>query len=146
MMFSWVRRGLRTGIVTTRYPATHDQMPSSFRGRPLLDPDRCRAAEGCDACVQVCLPGALRLETQNQGTDAADKKAQDSLMLDLARCITCGLCVTACPEDALRMTSEYELATSAREALQVTALLVLQDDLASANGKEEPHGPHEPSA
>lgn len=46
MIFSWVRRGLRTGVLTTRYPAIHEQMPEGFRGKPAFDAKRCLADQG----------------------------------------------------------------------------------------------------
>ncbi len=51
MVFSWVRRGLRTGVLTTRYPAVQEHMPEGFRGKPVLDANRCLADQGCEACV-----------------------------------------------------------------------------------------------
>jgi hydrogenase-4 component H len=121
MAFSWLRKGLRTGIVTTRYPAARDEMPKDFRGKPVLHHGRCLAEQGCEACVQVCVPGALRISQEISATiDEAGRSKR--LTLDLARCIMCGLCVDACPTGALRMTEEYELAASDLESLRVTAL------------------------
>src|SRR5260221_51962 len=136
MVFSWVRRGLRTGVLTTRYPAVHEQMPQGFRGRPVLDANRCLAGQGCNACVQVCLPGAL---SAAEGVDDGTNKETLQLTLDYARCIMCGLCVTACPTDALYMTQDYELAASNREDLQMVALFSSGTGEDDANEKEEKH-------
>jgi hydrogenase-4 component H len=141
MVLSWVRRGLRTGVVTTRYPAIPEQVSPHFRGRPTLDPERCLAGEGCTACVQVCLPGALHLVKQHPQINADGAESQVHLTLDLARCVLCDLCVATCPAGALRMTNEYELATSDREALRVTAIFTPTHDSAQENGKEGTHGP-----
>ncbi|HVC33660.1 MAG TPA: 4Fe-4S binding protein [Chloroflexota bacterium] len=67
MQFAWLIRGLRTGIMTTRYPREPETLPTGFRGRPALDAGRCRAADGCAACVQVCLPRAITLEQRVGG-------------------------------------------------------------------------------
>lgn len=115
-MLSWVRKGLGTGILTTHYPRKPEQMPEAFRGRPLLDVARCQAAQGCAACVEVCLPGALRLLPSEAGE-------APRLVLDYGRCIQCGLCVSNCPAQALSMTNEYELATTAQEDLRITVHL-----------------------
>lgn len=135
MVFSWIRKGLRTGIVTTRYPATHDEMPRGFRGKPILHPTHCLADAGCDACVQICVPGALRL-SQESGTGLDGTGGSKRLTLDLARCIMCGLCVNACPTGALQMTEEYELAVSDLESLRVTAFFTA----AREHGKEKSNG------
>ena len=120
MVFSWVRRGLRTGVLTTRYPTVSEQMPEGFRGRPVLDASRCLADEGCNACIQVCLPSALSLsDVMNEKGIETTREEIQQLTLDYARCIMCGLCVSACPVDALSMTEEYELATRDREDLCV---------------------------
>ncbi len=136
MVFSWVRRGLRTGVVTTRYPTVQEQMPEGFRGRPIIDANRCMADQGCNACVQVCLPGALNtLDSVNKEEGMTYEEVQQ-LTLDYTRCIMCGLCVTACPEDALRMTADYELAARKREDLLDVSLFLPTPDEERENGKE----------
>jgi formate hydrogenlyase subunit 6/NADH:ubiquinone oxidoreductase subunit I len=125
IMFSWVRRGLRTGVVTTRYPTVVETMPAGFRGRPVLNASRCQADQGCDACVQSCLPAALSLEPAT--TDEA-QAAGKQLVLDYSRCIMCGLCVAACPANALQMTEDYELAVKERQDLRITVLFSTPGD------------------
>lgn len=136
MVFSWVRKGLRTGVLTTRYPAVDERMPEAFRGRPVLDAHRCLSGRGCDACVRVCLPAALQLKEFSGET--GNRTVQ--LTLDYARCIMCGLCVTACPADALRMTGDYELAAQQREDLRVTSVFESAPGSEQLNGKEQSDG------
>jgi formate hydrogenlyase subunit 6/NADH:ubiquinone oxidoreductase subunit I len=118
-MFSWVRKGLGTGIVTTHYPRTRERMPDAFRGRPTLERKRCRADQGCTACVQVCLPGALSVIPVATNRQTAQTALKEQLVLDYGRCIMCGLCVSACPAQAFSMATDYELATTASEDLRV---------------------------
>lgn len=132
MLFSWLRRGLRTGILTTHYPAVHEEMPEGFRGRPVLDAARCLADRGCDACTRICLPSALSLTSLVPDYEGSIHSEGQQLTLDYACCIMCGLCVTACPEDALHMTPNYELAARTRADLRFVSLF-----LPSAHEDEE---------
>jgi NADH-quinone oxidoreductase subunit I len=49
--------------------------------------------------------------------------------IDLLRCIFCGYCVDACPEDAIYMTRDYEMAidTRARSVVGLRDLVVPPD-------------------
>lgn len=139
MFFPWLRKGLRTGVLTTRYPAVHESVEENFRGRPVLDMNRCIAAEGCTACVQVCLPDALHVEESVEKMNGSSSQSTQ-LTLDYARCIMCGLCVTACPADALQMTGDYELAVHGREDLKIITVFSSINDMHSANGKDPTNG------
>ena len=141
MVLSWLRRGLRTGVLTTRYPAVHERLPDGFRGMPVIDANRCIVDQGCDVCIQVCLPGALNLvDIVNRNEKESIGEEVQQLVLDYARCIMCGLCVTACPADALRMTEDYELAASERKDLRLITLFAPASEGESENGKEREHG------
>ena len=140
MFFSWLRKGLRTGVLTTRYPAAQETVEDGFRGHPVLDMNQCIAAGGCRACVQVCLPDALHVEERVEKMNGS-RSQHTQLTLDYARCIMCGLCVTACPADALQMTGDFELAVHTREDLKMIAVFSpVNDEQYTANGKEQNNG------
>jgi formate hydrogenlyase subunit 6/NADH:ubiquinone oxidoreductase subunit I len=103
MQISWIVKGLRTGVLTTRYPAVREPMPPSFRGQLTLDAVRCWGPD-CDACVKACLPQALSV---NRTADGLPPR----LRLNLGACIVCGQCVDACPGNALAFSPDYELAS-----------------------------------
>jgi formate hydrogenlyase subunit 6/NADH:ubiquinone oxidoreductase subunit I len=124
MRLAWLRKGLRTGVVTTRYPAAEEPQPVRWRGRPVLDPAACRAPDGCTACLAVCLPEALRVGPRS---GPAIPEAPADLILDYGRCIMCGLCVPACPAGALAMAPDYELAARSAGDLRVTVSWMIGD-------------------
>jgi Ni,Fe-hydrogenase III small subunit/ferredoxin len=83
-MSPWVLRGLRNGVVTTRWPARPDPYASSWRGpATVLAPTAAAGAEGLDA---LCPTGAISIEP---GAGAG---------LDQGKCIQCGRCVAARPD------------------------------------------------
>jgi formate hydrogenlyase subunit 6/NADH:ubiquinone oxidoreductase subunit I len=103
MQLSWLIRGLRSGVVTTRYPRGPIELPPGFHGMPALDVDRCQAASGCEACQRACLPQAITIESlRESGTSKR-------FNLNYGRCIICGLCVSACPNQAMSMIGQVEL-------------------------------------
>jgi len=94
-------RPLRTGIVTSRYPAEPPLLQPATRQLPLLDARRC-TRDG--ACVPACPTAAITL-------------AADAWIVDAGRCVFCGACARACPEDAIRLDGGVTLASSSLAGL-----------------------------
>lgn len=102
-MVVWFARGLRHGIVTTRYPAH----PADPWAADLPTPPAFTAgtldAELADTLIALCPSGALRR------TGAA-------LVYDLGACTACGRCLAAAPH-VLRRSGEFELTATVRTQL-----------------------------
>ena len=94
---------LRTGVVTTRYPAEPSVPPERFRGAPVL-----RAGSGLPPPA-VCPTGAL-----SERFDAGGRR----VALDLARCVFCGRCAEDPWAGAITMGREFELAARTRSELR----------------------------
>lgn len=109
----WITRGLREGIVTTRYPARPDDYGESWRGAVgLVDQGHPGAGSGEGSTkdlTALCPTGAIGVEGGR-------------LRLDRGRCILCGRCVGAAP-GIFCWSSSPEVAGLARQALVVGAEL-----------------------
>jgi Ni,Fe-hydrogenase III small subunit/formate hydrogenlyase subunit 6/NADH:ubiquinone oxidoreductase subunit I len=103
---------LRTGVVTTRYPAEPSVPPDRFRGAPVLRPG------GSLPPPAVCPTGAL---TEHF---AAGRR---HVALDLARCVFCGRCAEDPWAGAVTMGRDFELAARCRADLRIE---VVADDAA----------------
>ena len=114
-MFKILQKTVSTGIVTVNYPAEPANISERFRGRPSFDFEKWKDAR---PAAEVCPTGAISL---------ADKGAARKVTVDYGLCIFCGLCAEASPE-AVRITPEFELATSDRRNLVFTAEYALNAD------------------
>ncbi|OGF55775.1 MAG: hydrogenase [Candidatus Fraserbacteria bacterium RBG_16_55_9] len=109
-MLKILRKTLQTGRVTIPYPSKPDEPPDGFLGKPVIDfakadLEKLRVAES------VCPTRAISIETDG---------AKSTVRLSYASCIFCGRCAEAYPE-AIAMTTEFELATTRKERLLVSA-------------------------
>ena len=102
-MFKFIKKGIRTGIVTISYPAEPEPAPVGFRGRPEVDPAKC-AEDDYRRYEEICPAGAMRFT----GT---------SFEIHHGRCVFCGLCESAGPEGGVRLTADYEMASRRKQDL-----------------------------
>jgi Ni,Fe-hydrogenase III small subunit/ferredoxin len=122
---AWILRGLRDGIVTTRYPRRPDGYEPTYRGAIDVTPVALDAAGpplgGADVAsvAAVCPTGAIDAAV---GSDGAH-----DVRLDRGRCILCGRCVEADPE-RFAFTPTVEPAVLGRDALVVPS--AAEDDAA----------------
>jgi NADH-quinone oxidoreductase subunit I len=57
-------------------------------------------------CATVCPAKVIEIEAGFDPSDTAHPKFPLRFEIDYSRCVFCGLCVEACPEDAIRMAKE----------------------------------------
>ncbi|MDO8671183.1 MAG: NADH-quinone oxidoreductase subunit NuoB [Dehalococcoidia bacterium] len=113
-MLNILRASLLTRRATIDYPKSTEA--ATFRGRPQIDPERCRPGQvhsRCQSCLcaEVCPSKAITLA---DGADGAWR-----WQLDIARCLFCGLCEEHCPNGAISLTNDFELASRTRDDLIV---------------------------
>jgi NADH-quinone oxidoreductase subunit I len=88
-----------------------------FKGRHILHLDKCT---GCQLCAIACDGVAVAIEMQHVQKGKPQNKKEIWPAVDYGRCVFCGLCVDACPFDALFMTNDYELAAYDKASLKYT--------------------------
>ena len=98
-----------------------DRLPQHprFRGEEFTwYEERCT---GCASCAKYCPLGIIRIVTDPSGAflREGDKYAIDVFDIDIGRCMFCGLCVEACPYDALHMGSGFEEGRYTRRELVI---------------------------
>jgi Ni,Fe-hydrogenase III small subunit/Pyruvate/2-oxoacid:ferredoxin oxidoreductase delta subunit len=102
-MYSIVKKFIQHGIVTVNYPKT--PITSDFiTGKPVVDPQKCRL---CRTCIGQCPTQAL--------VPASDENIKISVSLD--RCIFCTVCEEVCPNGAIRMSGQFELAATGKNEI-----------------------------
>lgn len=87
---------------TVSFPKGTPLLPERFRGRPVIDSAKCAA--DCNLCVDSCPTGAI-------------KKANNTLSIDLGRCLFCAQCEKNCSCGAIKFSREYRLAARTKNDL-----------------------------
>src|ERR1700735_863635 len=109
----WVLRGLRHGVLTTRWPARPDEYAQGSRGPAAVLTSRVAAAENLSS---LCPTGAIGVS----GPDVS---------LDQGRCVQCGRCITA-RHEMFGWSAGPAAAAIARSALVVPQLAENPENLA----------------
>lgn len=128
-------RNMLRGPITVRYPHERAVLPERSRWavRPKYFDDGTPKCTACMTCVKVCPDHILGLDV----TVAEDKsKHIDRFTYEIGACMMCGLCVEACPFDAIKMSHDYELAVTDPSMLTEN-LLEDADAATSARHKAE---------
>ena len=113
---------------TVQYPEERVKQHPRFRGEEFVwYEERCT---GCASCAKYCPLGIIKIETSPSETNPqnGDKYRLEVFDIQISRCMFCGLCVEACPYDALFMGSGFEQGRYSRKEMVIGI-----DDLRQAN-------------
>src|SRR5512137_932135 len=102
-------RNMRRGHITVEYPDERLELPERARWAvaPRYDAEGRPKCTACLICVKECPDHILHLDVSAR---ADGGKHIDAYRYEVGACMMCGLCVEACPFDAIEMSHEYELA------------------------------------
>ncbi len=111
--------------VTVQYPEQRLHTSRRIRGNELIWSQK--KCTGCGTCAKTCHIGAIKIVTSaNLGEN---KYAVEEYQIDTGHCIQCGLCVEACPYDALYMGYAFERAKYRRgELVQSKEMMIETPD------------------
>ena len=124
-------------LTTVEYPEERLPLPEAARNFPFLVYDgedwekglRCVA---CQICEKECPPKCIYIEKSKDKKPDYVGKLQiypAKFDIDISVCMSCQICVEVCPFEAIKMNTEFELATDDRFG----GLLLRRDQLARSN-------------
>lgn len=121
-------------VITVQYPHEKVELPERSRWAVAmkLDEEGNHKCTACLSCEKACPDYIIKIDV-TQGEDRS--KHIDRWRYEIGACMMCGLCVEACPFDAIRMSHEYELARTDKSLL---AIDLLSDVPAAKPKRKEP--------
>ena len=91
--------------VTVQFPEEVRPFPSRARTNLLWFDERCT---GCSTCAQACPDGCILVATEPRPDGSLSKVRYE---IDFRLCMYCGLCVEACPYEAIQAGGPLDDAT-----------------------------------
>jgi NADH-quinone oxidoreductase subunit I len=108
--------------VTIQYPEERRNYSDRFRGMHYIK--AVNGVENCTACMlcpTVCPAGCIHIEA---GERPDKEKYPVKFEIDVLRCCFCGMCEEACPKDAIKLSTIYEMSQSERRVYDKAELMV----------------------
>lgn len=107
---------------TIMYPEKKRAYSDRFRGAHFISVDK-NKTENCTACFlceTVCPAECIHIVAEERDDaentyGVAKEKKPASFDIDILRCCFCGFCEEACPKDAIKLSTNYEMATYNRD-------------------------------
>lgn len=113
-----IAKDKRAGV-TFQYPEERRPLCSIYRTRHRLmkREDGSPKCVACFMCATICPDQCIHIVAK-ESPDKSIEKMPEVFDIDILRCCFCGMCVEACPVDAIRMdTGIVEMADYNREPL-----------------------------
>ncbi|WP_194927809.1 NuoI/complex I 23 kDa subunit family protein, partial [Catenulispora pinisilvae] len=100
--------------VTAQYPDVKPELPPRSRGVIALLEENCTS---CMLCARECPDWCIYIDSHKEVVPAAEpgqrdrtRNVLDRFAIDYSLCMYCGICIEACPFDALFWSPEFEYA------------------------------------
>jgi NADH-quinone oxidoreductase subunit I len=99
--------------VTRQYPEVRPDLPPRSRGVIALLEENCTV---CMLCARECPDWCIYIDSHKETIPAPEggrerqRNVLDRFAIDFSLCMYCGICIEACPFDALFWSPEFEYA------------------------------------